>query len=96
MLTISEKDGSAVFSVRVKPGGKKDEVTGVHDGALKLSVTAPPVEGKANRAVMKLLSRILGVAPSRIDIVSGESSRTKRVRIEGLSAEDVKKILEQS
>ncbi|MBN1881465.1 MAG: YggU family protein [Deltaproteobacteria bacterium] len=93
MLTISEKDGSAVFSVRVKPGGKKDEVIGVHDGALKLSVTAPPVEGKANRAVSKFISRLLGIAPSRVSIVSGESSRTKRVKIEGLSAQEVKKIL---
>jgi len=93
MLTISEKDGSAVFSVRVKPGGKKNEVIGVHDGALKLSVTAPPIEGKANRAVTKFVSQLLGVAPSRVDIISGESSRTKRVRIEGLSAREVKEIL---
>jgi len=93
MLAVSEKNGSALFSVRVKPGGKKDELLGVHDGALKLSVKAPPIEGKANRAVTKFISKILGVAPSRVDIVSGESSRTKRVRVEGMDAQEVKKIL---
>jgi len=92
-LTISEKDGSAVFSVRVKPGGKKNEVIGVHDGALKLSVTAQPIEGKANRAVTKFISQLLGIAPSRVSIVSGESSRTKRVKIEGLDAQEVNEIL---
>lgn len=93
MLTISDKEGSAVFSIRVKPGGKKNEIIGVHDGALKLSVTAPPIEGKANRAVTKFISKLLGVSPSRVGIVSGESSRTKRVKIEGLSAQEVKKLL---
>ena len=93
MLTISEKDGSAVFSIRVKPGGKRNEVIGVHDGALKLSVTAPPVEGKANRAVTKFIAGVLGVAPSRVNIISGESSRTKRVKIEGLTAQEVKKLI---
>ena len=92
-LSVFEKDGAAVFSVRVKPGGKRDCVLDVHDGALKLSVKAPPVEGKANRAVTKFVSQLLGVAPSRVDIISGESSRTKRVRIEGLSAREVKEIL---
>jgi hypothetical protein len=93
MLAVSEKNGSALFSVRVKPGGKKDEVLGVHDGALKISVKAPPLEGKANRAVTKFISRILGVAPSRVGIVSGESSRTKRIRVEGMDAGEVKEIL---
>jgi hypothetical protein len=62
-------------------------------GALKIKVTAPPREGKANRELIKFLSKLFGVAKSRIAILSGESSRNKRIFISGISSAEVKEIL---
>ena len=71
-----------VISVRVKPGSRKGPLveTGA-DGELTVYVRAPAVEGKANEAVVKLLAKHLGVAPSRLDLVSGATSRMKRFRV---------------
>jgi len=74
--------------LRVRPGAGKDAVVGVHDGALRVSVVAPPERGKANRALVKLLARVLGVAPKDVELLSGETSRDKSVRI-ALPPEDV-------
>lgn len=80
----------AVLRLRVQPRASRDEIVGWQEGALRLRVTAPPVEGEANRAVAALLARVLGVAPSRIRVVSGERSRDKLVRIADLGEDDVR------
>ena len=84
MTTRSRPEG-AVLSVRVQPRASSDAILGWRDGALRLRVTAPPVEGEANRAVARLLARALRVAPSTIAVIHGERSRDKRVRITGLT-----------
>ena len=66
-----------VLSVRVSPRAKHNEVTGVSDGALLVRTTAPPADGKANKTVVKMLSRYLGVAPSRIRLLRGHRHRDK-------------------
>jgi uncharacterized protein (TIGR00251 family) len=72
-----------VISVRVKPGSKKGPlVEAGADGELTVYVREPAVEGKANEAVIKLLAKHLGVAPSRLDLVSGPTSRVKRFRVQ--------------
>jgi uncharacterized protein (TIGR00251 family) len=72
-----------VISVRVKPGSRKGPLVEVGcDGALTVYVREPALEGKANEAVVKLLAKHLGVAPSRLDLVSGASSRVKRFRVQ--------------
>jgi uncharacterized protein (TIGR00251 family) len=72
-----------VISVRVKPGSRKGPLVEVgRDGALTVYVREPALEGKANEAVVKLLAKHLGVAPSRLDLVSGASSRVKRFRVQ--------------
>jgi uncharacterized protein len=83
----------AVLNVLVHPGAREESVGPLHDGALKVSVTAPPDKGKANRAVLEALARRLGVPRSRLAILRGESGRRKAVRIEGFPAEALARFL---
>lgn len=80
-------DGSVVLSLHVQPGAKKTEFVGRHGDAMKLRLAAPPVDGKANAQLAAFLGRFCNVARSAVTLVSGETSRAKRVRIEGLDAE---------
>lgn len=89
-LAIEERDGRATFAIRVSPRASKNAVGGVHDGALKISVTAPPVDGEANEAIIKLLSKRLGVPKRAITIVSGATGRDKRVAVEGVAADAIR------
>ena len=72
------------ISVRVRAGAHRDEILGVKDGVLLLRVAAPAHEGRANRALCRLLAGRLGVAPSRVAIVRGQRSREKLVEVEGV------------
>ena len=83
--------GLAVLTVKVAPGARKDEVQGWMGDTLKLRVAAPPEKGRANAAVVALLARTLSTSRDRIVIVAGAGSRRKRVRIEGLSPEELRK-----
>ena len=84
-MTIKETAGGVSFQVRVIPGASKNEVAGIQDGALKVRLTAPPVEGKANRACVEFLAGLLGVRRSALTITSGEKSRKKTVSVTGLA-----------
>jgi uncharacterized protein len=77
------------LSVRLHPGARKNGVTGVHSGALKISLTAPPVDGKANEAVIAFLADALHLPRARVALVAGATSRAKMVRITGKSAAEV-------
>jgi uncharacterized protein (TIGR00251 family) len=85
---------SAEIRVRLRPRGSKDELAGMRDGVLQAKVTAPPVDGKANRALCKLIAKRLGVAPSRVGVVRGEKSREKVVRVDGLDRDRIAGALE--
>ncbi|MCK0509449.1 DUF167 domain-containing protein [Aromatoleum anaerobium] len=74
-------DGSLVLSLHVQPGAKKTEFTGPHGEAMKLRLAAPPVDGRANTALCVFLAEFCGVPRAAVTLVSGESSRAKRVRI---------------
>jgi uncharacterized protein (TIGR00251 family) len=80
--------------VRVHPRARRDEIAGERGGSLLVRVTAPPVEGKANVAVCRLLARQLGVAPGRVAVVRGASSRDKLVEIDGLEPDQVRRLLD--
>ena len=86
MLEIAQGERWIEFSVSVTPRSHRDQPAGVVQGALKLKLRAAPVEGEANKALIKLLAKTLGVSKSSVNIVSGQSSRRKRVRIAGLEA----------
>jgi uncharacterized protein (TIGR00251 family) len=77
------------LSVRVHPGARKNGVTGVHADALKIALTAPPVDGKANEALIAFLAHALRLPRARIALVSGSTSRAKMIRITGKSAAEV-------
>ncbi|MGB7587983.1 MAG: DUF167 domain-containing protein [Solirubrobacterales bacterium] len=75
---------AAQIPVRLRPRGRSDELLGIRDGVLQARVTAPPVDGRANRALCKLIAKRVGVAPSRVSVVHGVKSREKVVRVEGV------------
>jgi uncharacterized protein (TIGR00251 family) len=77
------------LAVRVHPGARKNCVTGVHADAVKIALTAPPVDGKANEALIAFLADTLHLTRARVALVAGVTSRAKIVRITGKSAVDV-------
>jgi uncharacterized protein (TIGR00251 family) len=77
------------LSVRLHPAARKNSVTGVHADALKITLTAPPVDGKANDALIAFLAEALHLPGARVSLVAGATSRTKMVRITGKSAAEV-------
>lgn len=85
--------GDAQIEVRLRPRGKGDELLGMEDGVLRARVSAPPVDGKANKALCRLIAKRVGVAPSRVSVVRGEKSRDKVVRVEGVDAKALAKAL---
>jgi uncharacterized protein len=78
-----------MLTVRAHPGARKNGVTGIHAGAVKIALTAPPVDGKANEALIAFLADALRLPRSRISLVAGVTSRTKTLRITGKSAAEV-------
>src|SRR5438067_2461143 len=96
MLSIQESPGGISFQVKVHPRAKKDAITGALGDALKLSLTAPPVEGRANDACVEFFSRLLKVPRSSITIASGQSSRLKVIRITGITAAEFRGQLPQN
>jgi uncharacterized protein (TIGR00251 family) len=89
MIEMKEKAGGVQFAVRVIPGASKNEVAGIQEGALKIKLTAPPVEGKANKACVDFLARLLGMRRSALAIVSGEKSRKKTVTVDGIGRDEL-------
>lgn len=81
------------LSVRVRPGAKKNDVAGIHAGAAKISLTAPPIDGRANEALIEFIAELLRIPRARVLILSGASSRMKVLRITGKSAAEVQAAL---
>ena len=93
MIPIRDTDRGATFAIRVQPRASRNAISGEMGDALKLALTAPPVEGKANEACVEFLANLLKVPRSSVTIASGESSRNKVIRITGLSAGQVEQRL---
>lgn len=74
-----------VIKVKIVPGSSKNKIVGVYNNALKISITAPPVEGKANKECIAYLSKYFDVAKSKIEIISGETSKNKLIKIYDIS-----------
>jgi uncharacterized protein (TIGR00251 family) len=89
MITIGDHAEGCVLPVRAQPGAKKIGVLGEHGGALKVAVTAPPQDGRANQALLEALRDVLGLKRSQIELLSGETSRDKRFLIRGVSKADL-------
>ena len=93
MISIHDSLDGATFAIKVHPRARKNAITGELGDALKLSLTAPPVEGLANEACIEFLANLLKVPRSSITIASGQSSRRKVIRVSGVSADEVQKRL---
>jgi uncharacterized protein (TIGR00251 family) len=88
----TEKINALVFTVKVVPRASKSEIVGDYDGALKVRIVSPPVDGGANAELVKFLSKTFGVSRSAVEILSGQSARTKQVKISGVNLQDFLKI----
>jgi uncharacterized protein (TIGR00251 family) len=86
MLRYTERDGALNFAVRVVPRAARSEIAGTHDGALRVRVAAPPVEGAANEELRRTLARAFGVPTRAVEITSGQTSKNKQVRVAGVAA----------
>jgi len=86
MIPIHESPGGITFGVRVHPRAKKNAITGEIGDALKVSLTAPPIDGRTNQACIEFFARLLNVPRSSVTIASGRSSRNKVIRVVGVTA----------
>lgn len=83
-IRLQQKQGAVLIPVRVQPRASRTELVGEYDGAFRIRVAAPPVEGEANRALVKYLAKRLGVASAQIRIAAGAAGRDKTVEVRGL------------
>ena len=90
MIPIQESAKGVTFVVKVHPRARKNAIAGTVGDALKLALTAPPVEGKANQAVIEFFADLFEIPRSSVSIASGETSRNKLIRISGISAQQVR------
>ena len=93
MISLQQQGDSVTFSVKVHPRARRERVAGVFGNALKLEITAPPVEGKANEACIEFFSELLKVPRSSVTIAAGNSSRHKVIRVVGVTAVSVEQTL---
>ncbi len=89
MVPVHDTSSGATFAVRVHPRAKKDAITGEVGDALKVALTAPPVDGRANEACSAFFAKLLKVPRASVSIASGLASRNKVLRVAGLTAEQV-------
>lgn len=92
-LPIQESMDGVTFDILVSPRASRPRLGPVSGGRLKVAISAPPVEGKANAAVVQVLARALGVRRAQVSLVSGEKSKRKTVRVAGLDAEALRRAL---
>lgn len=83
MLGIQKTGNGVIFRIKVQPGAAKNEIVGVQEDALKIRINAPPVKGKANRALIDFLAEKLQVRKSEIEILSGHTSKIKKIKVLG-------------
>ena len=93
MLYINETDNGIIFKVWVQPKSARNEIKDLRGDALRVRITAVPVEGRANKACMDFLAKELGVSKSQVEIIGGHKSRTKMVKVTGVTAGEIERLL---
>jgi len=93
LLDLREENGGVTFRVKVQPRASRNQLAGVMDGALRVRITAPPVDGEANEACLRFLAGLLGVPFKSVELISGHTGRNKTVRVTGRSARDIMNII---
>ncbi len=86
-------DGAVTFDVLVQPGASREQIGPLHDGRIKIAVTSPPVDGEANAAVIELVADALGVAKAAVQVVSGQASRRKTLKVTGVTTQQIEELL---
>ncbi len=94
MLRVNETDRGVVFEIWVQPRSARNEIRGLKGDALRVRVTSPPIEGRANKACTGLLAKELGIGKSQVEIIGGLKSRTKLVRVAGITPDKIRRITE--
>ncbi|MDD2420973.1 MAG: DUF167 domain-containing protein [Heliobacteriaceae bacterium] len=94
MLWIQETPVGIRFKVRVQPRAAQNTVCGLLDGALKIRLTAPPVDGEANAACVQFLAKSLGVSRAAVRLVAGEKARTKMIEVKGFTAARLRQLVD--
>ncbi len=92
-LAIRDSPGGCTLPVRVHPGARHNAITGIHDGALKISLTTPPTDGRANQAFIAFLAGELHIPRAHISLLTGATSRSKTLRIAGLTVAQLRAAL---
>jgi len=95
VIDLHETPSGLTFAVRIQPRAKRNTVVGELGGALKIALTAPPVDGRANEACVELMAGLLDIPRSSVTIVSGHNSRNKVVHVTGLSSSTLRQRLDQ-
>jgi uncharacterized protein (TIGR00251 family) len=93
-MEIEERAGTVRFRVWAQPRASRTELAGERDGALRVRIAAPPVDGEANEELIRFFAGLLRVARSRIRVRAGAGSRTKQIEVEGVDAATVRRALE--
>jgi len=86
-------DGSPLLTVYVQPKASQNRIAGLHGDAVKLMITAPPVDGQANKAVINFIAKLFRLPKSQVTLHSGQQSRTKRLRLDGLTLPEAESII---
>lgn len=94
MSWFTENKDGITLTVRVIPRASRSEIVGEHGDTLKIKLASPPVDGAANEELVKLLAKTLAISKSAVEIITGHASRTKTMRIEGVSGEQIAAILQ--
>ena len=95
MKNFIKLEGNKIFlKVHINPNSKKDEILGVYNDSLRVKISSPPVDGKANKAIIKFFSKFLNIPKSKIKIEKGDKSRDKLIAIEGFDENVLKKLQE--
>jgi uncharacterized protein len=90
VIQLTAHAEGVILSVRAQPGARKNAVLGALAGSLKVAVTAPPEDGRANKALVEVLRRALGLKRSQVELLSGQTGRDKRFLIRGAKAADLR------
>ena len=93
MIAVTDHPEGCALSVHAQPGARKNAIVGEHNGALKVAVTAPPQDGRANRAILEMLRELFHLKRSQVLLLGGETTRDKRVLLRGVNAQSMREVL---
>ena len=94
MIRYSQHGRTLTFAVRISPRASRSEISGEHDGALRVRIAAPPVDGAANRELVRVIARALKVPQNAVEIIAGTNSKSKTVRAQGVDAATLERLIQ--